>query len=443
MEDSEQGISGGIVPEFDKTVLSAFKAHGLVPSEGRPLRLGAGVSGGADSVSLLLSLVRLFGSGRVFVLTVNHRIRTGGESDADCRFVEELCGRLGVPCAVAECGEGEIFALSAERGLGLEESARFARYRAFEAFIRERRLDVFCLAHTKNDQLETVLMRFLQGVDGGIAARRGPFFRPLLGIPRESVERYLRAQNEAWRTDSTNMDDGYYRNRVRNRLVPLLDELFPGWRRSVLSFAEKNAFDAEHFADVCGQLPWERRGEDCVCMDAGLFFAQQGAVRRRLVLAAFTMIGAKRRISYRMIRPLLFWRDDGESHRVRGAGVEVFETAGAGGRLVFVRRSRAGDPLGSGFYFLVRGEAELLDFCEAFFGERRAVRVGAAFPFVVRSFFAGDVVSLPDGRAVPVAEYFSRNGIGRGERGNVPFVQLCAGGEKSNRVFPLPIGEGE
>ncbi|MBQ3671656.1 MAG: tRNA lysidine(34) synthetase TilS [Treponema sp.] len=437
-----------IVREFEETVLKAFTSANLVPTKAMPLRIGAGVSGGADSVSMLLSLVHLFGSGRVFVLTVNHHMRQRSESDGDCFFVRDLCGRLGVQCKIAELAEGGICARADERGLGLEEAARFERYRAFDEFIAQEKLDVFCLAHNQNDQLETVLMRFLQGVDGSISRRRGVFFRPLLSVTRPEIESYLRAQNVPWRTDSTNGDNSYYRNRVRNRLVPCLDELFPGWRRGVLSLAEKNEDDAAFFSDVCAALSWERcgsqgdAGAECVCMDAELFFSQKAAVRRRLIFRAFSLVNAKARISYRMVRPILFWRDDSSVHRVFGAGVCVWEERASGGRKIFVSRKDTAEKDGpkiveSGFYFLIRDKDALKAFSLSFYGEEKMIEIPVPFPFVIRSFFGGDKIVFSNGRTKSVAHYFSEQKIPREKRGTIPFLQEISA---PSRVFLLSVG---
>ncbi len=148
-------------------------------------RVGVAVSGGADSVALLVSLVEILGKKNIFVITVNHNIRPSEESKADADFVFELCKKIGVFCKIAEIERGIVLQTAKIRGGGTEEAARFLRYLEFEKFLKEKSLDFLCLAHTQNDQIETLLMRFLQGSSqlSGIARRRGAFCRPL-PIPR-------------------------------------------------------------------------------------------------------------------------------------------------------------------------------------------------------------------------------------------------------------------
>ena len=412
--------------EFEAAVSAAFSKSGYDINDDA-LIVGAAVSGGADSVSLLVSLVHLFGSRRVKAVNVNHRIREKAESDGDTDFVRELCRTLGVDCAVFECNEGFLENLAKERGLGIEEAARFKRYEFFDSFVMESGVSLLCLAHNKNDQLETILMRFLQGVDGEIKKERGKIFRPLLGICRADIEEYLVLQGISWRTDSTNNDNDYYRNRVRNELVPCLDRFFPGWKSGVLSFAEKNSSDAEFFDDFCSGLVWEKcpsgSGRRGVFMDSALFFAQKSAVRRRLVFRALSQIGSPPRISYKMIRPVLFWNDDGTNHKVSGAGIEIFEGAADGVRKVFVSKAEEPGAVEEGFYFLIGDEVAFERFCIEFFGEKKNLGGEFNFPLIIRSFFSTDKIVFSNGTKKSIMNYFSEEKIPRKERGRIPLVQ--------------------
>ena len=192
--------------------------------------IGVGVSGGADSICLLVCLANLFKkcpSVSLKVVTVNHNIRSEEESGGDCDFVVSVCNKLNevyyqnknaISCEVVSLEKGKVFDFAKSRGAGIEESARFLRYQIFEDFIEKNHLDCFCLAHNKNDQLETALMRFLQGssIEGscGIWENRGKFVRPLINCDRKEIEKYLTEQGFEWRTDCTNLDNSYFRNRV-------------------------------------------------------------------------------------------------------------------------------------------------------------------------------------------------------------------------------------
>ena len=171
--------------------------------------VGVAVSGGADSIALLLVMSEIVSP--LYVITVNHNIRPAEESGGDAEYVMSLCQRLEkdsglkICCKLAELKPGAVAAEAEKRGRGSEDAARSLRYDAFEKYICHNQLDCLCLAHNRNDQLETILMRFLQGASfdsaAGIKARRGPYIRPLLNISRSEIESYLTGQGISWRTD--------------------------------------------------------------------------------------------------------------------------------------------------------------------------------------------------------------------------------------------------
>ena len=247
-------MSDSFVLEFDGIVRENLERSGFDFSAGKSL--GAAVSGGADSVSLLLSLCRL---GKAYgfsvkVITVNHNIRPAEESAGDAAFVAGLCRKLcekGYPVSFCEkvLEPGLVAELAREKGIGMEAAARILRYRAFEEFSESAGVELIALAHNKNDQVETLLMRFLQGSGasglGGIRMCRDRFVRPLLTVSRTEIEEYVRHLGYGWRTDSTNFDLNYLRNRVRNELVPFLREKFPGFETALISGAEKSSADDE------------------------------------------------------------------------------------------------------------------------------------------------------------------------------------------------------
>jgi tRNA(Ile)-lysidine synthase len=188
-------------------------------------RVGVGVSGGADSVCLLHVLFELAPRWNLHlsVLHLDHRLR-GEESGEDARFVERLARELGLSFSLAEV---DIAGLARERGENLEQCARNERRRFFSEFLRSGALDRIALGHTRSDQAETVLFRFLRGSGtAGLAGIRPVtkegLVRPLIGIEREAVEQFLGARNIAWREDSTNASLDFARNRIRHELLPVL-----------------------------------------------------------------------------------------------------------------------------------------------------------------------------------------------------------------------------
>ncbi|MCR4743162.1 MAG: tRNA lysidine(34) synthetase TilS [Treponema sp.] len=232
---------------FEEKVLECLNKYCFSeqsPSPGAKLKVGAAVSGGADSVSLLISLSNILTARGItlYVITVNHYIRKDEETCGDVKYVENLCNQLKnqnklVEFHLVELDRGQVFNLARERALGIEEAARFLRYQAFDNFIQAMDLDFLCLAHNKNDNYETLLMRFLQGAScqglRGISTLRNKYLRPLLNISRAEIEAYLKSLNISYRSDSTNFDTDYLRNKIRLELIPFLNKKFPSWQKGL------------------------------------------------------------------------------------------------------------------------------------------------------------------------------------------------------------------
>ncbi len=178
---------------------------------------------------------------------VHHGIR-GAEADADLRFVRELCHEWEIPLSVQYA---DVPALAAEQHMSLEEAGRKARYELFEKVAMEIGAHAVCVAHHRDDLVETMLFRLLRGtgVRGllGIPAKSTPFsnprlrlIRPLLCVNRQEIEDYLREQGVSYCTDSTNEDNQYQRNYLRNVVLP--------------SFSQVNARAEEHIAALAERL---------------------------------------------------------------------------------------------------------------------------------------------------------------------------------------------
>ena len=175
------------------------KSASLAPGQ----RVGVAVSGGADSVALLhLLLEKCQQTGIVLsVAHFNHKLR-GKASDVDEKFVRKLAAEHGLEFFVAH----EDIAARAKRERGnLEEVARKARYAFFEKLVREERFAKIAVAHTADDQAETVMAHILRGTGlaglSGIHPQAGAVFRPLLNVRREELRKYLRAKRQRWRED--------------------------------------------------------------------------------------------------------------------------------------------------------------------------------------------------------------------------------------------------
>lgn len=181
-----------------------------------------GLSGGRDSVALLLMLREVMGGKYLKACHVNHCIR-GAEADEDERFCAALCKRLNVPFYSERV---DVPALAAKTGLSLETAARKARYEVF----RKLKIGTLILAHHADDQAETVLFNMARGSAGPrgmkpIDKQDGRLLlRPLLNVRREDITRWLLERNETWRDDSTNAIADVTRNRLRHEIIPALND---------------------------------------------------------------------------------------------------------------------------------------------------------------------------------------------------------------------------
>src|ERR1041385_6357315 len=206
-------------------------------------RVTVACSGGADSVALLQILAELREDlGIVLSAGHFHHQMRGPEADADQKFVEDLAAKLQVDFY---CGAGNAPKYAAENKLSLETAARDLRHQWFADLIKQGKADKVATAHTLDDQAETVLMRILRGTGtrglAGIAPSQAAkhLVRPLLTTTRREVEEYLKAKGQCWREDSSNLDLGHTRNRVRHTLLPLLEREFnPAIRQTLSDLAE-------------------------------------------------------------------------------------------------------------------------------------------------------------------------------------------------------------
>lgn len=212
--------------KFEKKLLESLE-HNSIPEKGK--RVVVGLSGGADSVSLLVSLNRLKNAYPldVFAVHVNHQLR-GEESIRDMLFSKELCDNLSIPFY---CHSVDVKNYAFERKLGIEEAAREIRYSFFKEFSYNNQIDYILTAHNKNDVAETILFHIIRGsgITGlkGISRQRDNIVRPLLDFSREEIEEYCYDNNLSFVVDSTNNDINYSRNFIRHNIIPNMKKINP------------------------------------------------------------------------------------------------------------------------------------------------------------------------------------------------------------------------
>lgn len=208
--------------EVINKVAEFIARHELLTKNGLHL---VALSGGADSVALLLVLQRL--GYRVEAAHCNFRLR-GDESDRDEAFVRQLCEERGVPLHLIHFDTKTYAAL---HQVSIEMAARELRYGYFEQLRQDIGATDVCVAHHRDDAVETLLMNLLRGtgIHGltGIRPRNGHIVRPLLGVSRQEIVEHLDSIGQPYVTDSTNLVNDVLRNKLRLDVLPLLRTLNP------------------------------------------------------------------------------------------------------------------------------------------------------------------------------------------------------------------------
>lgn len=288
----------------------------------REPRLGVAVSGGPDSVALLGALMEHAIRQRLHltVLHVNHALRS--ESDQEQQFVESLCQQWGLPCFV------EKLTRQRQQG-GVEMWARGERYRFFQQRKEQDNLDAVAVAHTRDDQAETVLFRLMRGAGrrglAGIPPQRdGWIIRPLLDCSRQEVMAYLTTKHLSYVTDSSNTDLRYTRNKIRHVLLPLLEREFSPQIRQHLAHLAESLRQEEAWLDMQARAAYERVHDGPFSIVLERLQAESLALHARLFRVWLALAGQTEEISFRHLKQLTAL----STGRVLGA-VEV-----PGGRMV-------------------------------------------------------------------------------------------------------------
>ena len=219
-------------------------------------RIGIALSGGRDSMCLLYVLMNA--GVEPFVIHIEHGIR-GDESIRDMKFVKAICSTLLLQPHIYRVDAPERAKV---KGISIEQAARELRYEIFDTLLATNAVDRIALAHHANDQAETILMRILRGtgIKGlqGMSADNGKYIRPLLDYTREDIDAYIKENKIEYVEDSTNSEDIYTRNFLRQEIARL-KEKYPNLEESFARLA-RNAKETE---DFISQYVPEVKKENC------------------------------------------------------------------------------------------------------------------------------------------------------------------------------------
>jgi len=250
------------------------------------------LSGGIDSMTLLHVLLKLspIYSTELIAAHFNHGIR-GEESDRDEHFVRNVCKKWNVELIV---GKGKI---KSEKGKGLEEAARRARYEFLKNVLQERAAQKVAVAHTKTDSVETFLMRLIRGASPyglrGIPPKRGEIIRPFIEISREEIENYAEKEKIPFVVDSTNQDIAIFRNWVRHKLIPILKEKNPKIEEALYRLMEIWQKESELLEEKAGQIVKTslKKDKEGFLLDAQKISYLPEALKRKVLLKTIHTLG--------------------------------------------------------------------------------------------------------------------------------------------------------
>ena len=378
-------------------------------------RLGVAVSGGADSVSLLLALSEILktmagSASPLYVITVNHNIRPAEESRGDADYVLSVCEKLStkgynIVCEVAEFEPGAVSKEAQSRGGSAAEAS------------------------------------------GGIKARRGNFVRPLLNIPREDIEKYVTERGFTWRTDKTNSNTDYLRNKIRHKLIPFLDSEFAGWKTAVLAGAEKAQEDSILISSFMAQVPLSHNSDGSVSILLKDFLASPEALKHRILLEACNTAGETSRIPHQFLKDVIssLCESSDKNYSKRFGNIEICCKKDSllvkkyhkdNTDLVFSDIiEKSGDfefPFGILSVFNIEESANGKTASVSVSGKHTSTAEKISLPFLIRSIQLDDMTLCADGSEKKVSDILSDWHVSSEHRPLVPVIQIL--NEKSQRI---------
>lgn len=222
-------------------------------------RIGLAFSGGLDSRFLLEALKRFAPKDlNICILHINHHLRSDEEIFSEQELVFAAALETGFPLYMYDCAKNEISLEMQKSGQGLEAAARKVRYRQFEVWRAALELDRIFIAHHQDDNLEAILFNILKDHYDSleIPGSRDAYVRPLLHCKRSFIYDQARKWQLRWHEDSSNQKNDFDRNKLRNQVLPLLGDLFPGLRTALFNFSAKQALDQQYFDSYLDRLEY-------------------------------------------------------------------------------------------------------------------------------------------------------------------------------------------
>lgn len=270
------------------TILETIKKYNLIGSNDTVV---VAVSGGPDSMCLLDNLINLqeqLKIKKIVVAHLNHMIRE--EAKEETEYVKKYCESKNIECFVKFV---DVLKKAKEQKIGTEEAGRKERYAFFDEIAEKVNANKIAIAHNCNDNVETVLMHLLRG--SGIAGlsgirtyREGKFIRPIIKCKRDEIEKYCNDNNLNPKYDKSNNDNTYTRNRIRNELIPYIQEKFNPNIIDTIDRLSELVSDEENYMEAITEKTFKEilisEKEDCIILDLKKFNLLDFVIKKRLIL---------------------------------------------------------------------------------------------------------------------------------------------------------------
>ena len=253
--------------KLEQKFLDTIKENNLIQKKDV---IVVGVSGGPDSITLLTCLNKYkdYLDIRIICAHINHLIRK--DSTEDEQFVENVCKKKGIKCYI---NRAEVEKIAKEQKKGTEEVGRKIRYDFFDEVAKKENANKIAIAHNMNDNAETILLNIIRGsgltgLEGIQPEEYGKYIRPLINCKREEIEEYCKKYDLKPRIDSTNKENIYRRNIIRNKILPELKELNPNIVQSLSNLSKivkvQNIHIKNEIENIYNKIAKETFNENCI-----------------------------------------------------------------------------------------------------------------------------------------------------------------------------------
>jgi tRNA(Ile)-lysidine synthase len=299
-------------------------------------RIIVSFSGGPDSLALLLSLWSLKEEWALTICSayINHGLRKKREIQKEINFIKKITNSLGIELVCHHIAFGKLRQDAKSFKRSLEDVAREERYKVLFTILSQKNFDYLALGHTFDDQMETLLMRFFQGSGlagiTGIPAKRGKIIRPLLSCTRREIITFLHEQKKRYIIDSSNQSMLFLRNKIRHKLIPVINDIFPGFKKALQSSLIKNMYAKEFIkAQAETRLKWEKTAKG-FNIPGDIFLEAPAIVRLFSLYNVFAKLDIQhslreKRLPFTFLLPLLRVQEKNSPQTLlRGRGIIIY-----------------------------------------------------------------------------------------------------------------------